>query len=73
MKFNHRTILSKFVAFFIFSICLVNTDIKPANAAFQNLTPCKTSPAFAKRLKSAIKKLDNRLKLYTPKVKKQNF
>lgn len=73
MKFNIRALLSKFVALSIFSVCLINTDIKPANAAFQNLTPCKTSPAFAKRLKSAVKKLDNRLKLYTPESKEAAF
>ena len=73
MKFNIRALLSQFIALSIFSICLINTDIKPANAAFQNLTPCKTSPAFAKRLKSALKKLDNRLKLYTPESKEAEF
>jgi photosystem I subunit 3 len=73
MKFNIRTLLSKFVALSIFSVCLINTDMKPAHAAFENLTPCKTSPAFAKRLKNAVKKLDNRLKLYTPESKEAEF
>jgi photosystem I subunit 3 len=73
MKFNTQTLFSRFVALSIFSLCLINTSIKPANAAFQNLTPCKTSPAFAKRLKSAVKKLDNRLKLYSPESKEAEF
>ena len=73
MKLNMKTLVSRFLALSIFSLCLVNIDIKPANAAFQNLTPCKTSPAFAKRLKSSLKKLDNRLKLYTPESKEALF
>ncbi len=34
------------------------------HAEFNQLTPCKDSPAFQKRLTNSIKKLDNRLKLY---------
>ena len=73
MKLNMKTLVSRFLALSIFSLCLVNIDIKPANADFQNLTPCKTSPAFAKRLKSSLKTLDNRLKLYTPESKEALF
>jgi photosystem I subunit 3 len=73
MKLNIQALLSRFIALSIFSFCLVNVDIKPANASLDNLTPCKTSPAFAKRLKSSLKKLDNRLKLYTPESKEAAF
>lgn len=59
----------------IFSLSLRNTVvvgllslslIQPANADFAALKPCKESPVFQKRLSSSIKKLENRLKLYTP-------
>ena len=40
-----------------------------ANASFNNLTPCKQSPAFEKRLNAEVKKLENRLKFYTPDSK----
>jgi photosystem I subunit III len=58
---------------FLISIFFVNSNIQPANADFKNLTPCKDSPAYQKRLKSAVKKLDNRLKLYTPESKEYLF
>jgi len=58
---------------FLISIFFVNTHIQPANADFKNLTPCKDSPTYQKRLKSAVKKLDNRLKLYTPESKEYLF
>ena len=73
MKFNTRALFSKFIALSFFIACSVNTNIKPANADFKNLTPCKTSPAFAKRLKGSVKKLENRLKLYTPESKEAKF
>lgn len=73
MKFNLNNLTSKFVSLLIFSICTFNIDIKVANAEFNNLTPCKESPAFQKRLKSSVKKLENRLKLYTPESKEADF
>ena len=73
MNLNMKALVSRFLAFSFFSIYIINADLKPANADFQNLTPCKTSPAFAKRLKSSLKKLDNRLKLYTPESKEALF
>ena len=66
MKINIQTFLSKICSLALFSFFFFNTDIKSANADFTALTPCKESPAFQKRLDSSLKKLDNRLKLYTP-------
>ena len=66
MKINIQNFLSKICSLALFSFFFFNTDIKSANADFTALTPCKESPAFQKRLDSSLKKLDNRLKLYTP-------
>jgi len=74
MNFKIVSILSKiksFVCLSIFSLVIFN--IQPANADFNALTPCKESPAFQKRLNSSVKKLENRLKLYTPESKEANF
>ena len=57
------------LSFFSFAIF----TIQPAYADFKNLTPCKESPAFQKRLASSVKKLENRLKLYTPESKEAGF
>jgi photosystem I subunit III len=73
MKLNIQVLVSKFITLSVVSFCLITSDIQPANAAFENLTPCKTSPAFAKRQKGALKKLENRLKLYTPESKEAQF
>jgi photosystem I subunit 3 len=54
--------------FFIF-----NSNIQEVKADFKSLTLCKESPAFTKRLNSEVKKLDNRLKLYTPESKESKF
>ena len=72
MKLN----LSKFkvsVGILLTSLFFVNSNPEVANADFKNLTPCKDSPAYQKRLKSAVRKLDNRLKLYTPESKEYLF
>jgi photosystem I subunit 3 len=53
--------------------CFVFSGITLANADFNTLTPCKESPAFQKRLNSSVKKLENRLKLYTPETREANF
>ena len=55
----------------VFSLALFN--IQPANADFNNLKLCKDSPTFQKRLNSSVKKLENRLKLYTPDSKEAGF
>jgi photosystem I subunit 3 len=54
---------------FVFSFFLWNTNIHFANAEFTNLVPCKDSTGFKKRLTSSVKKIENRLKLYTPESK----
>ena len=60
MKITIQNFLSKLCSLALFSFFFFSTDIKPANAAFNNLVPCKESPAFKKRLDSSLKKLDNR-------------
>lgn len=59
-------------SFFLFSFGFFN-DISSAKADFAALTPCKDSPAFQKRLNSSVKKLENRLKLYTPESNEAKF
>lgn len=73
MKLNIKAIISKFFCLAIIPVFMFSGDIKPANAALANLTPCKESPAFQKRLKTSVKKLENRLKLYTPESKETLF
>lgn len=58
--------VTKVGAAFFICIMFLNFDVPPANAEFNGLMPCKESPAFQKRLKSSVRKLENRLKLYTP-------
>jgi photosystem I subunit III len=59
---------------FIFASCyFLISPIQEANAAFQNLVPCQESPTFQKRLNTSVKKLENRLKLYTPDSKEAKF
>jgi photosystem I subunit 3 len=60
-----------FLTLGFFSFTFLN--IQPAAADFNNLKPCKESPAFEKRLNSSVKKLENRLKLYTPESKESAF
>jgi len=74
MKNKISTLLEKFKIFTILSLfSFTFFNIQPANADFTNLTPCKDSPAFQKRLASSVKKLENRLKLYTPDSKEAGF
>ena len=65
MKNKTLTFLSLIITLFF------NNQV--ANADFSNLTPCKDSPAFQKRLTSSVKKLENRLKLYTPESKEAGY
>jgi photosystem I subunit III len=55
---------------FLFLFALVNTILYsplPGKATeFQQLSLCKDSPYFEKRLGAEVKKLENRLKLYSP-------
>lgn len=73
MKFNLQNLFSKIFLVAIFSFTCLNVDLKPASADFNNLTPCKDSKAFQKRLTTSIKKLENRLKLYTSGSKEADF
>ncbi len=61
MKLNLQSLFSKIVSFALFSVLFFSTDLKSAHADFNNLTPCKDSAAFQKRLTSSVKKLENRL------------
>jgi len=63
--------LKTFACLTLFSFAFFS--IEPAKADFNNLVPCKESPAFQKRLASSVKKLENRLKLYTPESKEAGF
>ena len=68
-----HSLFSKIFSFALFSMLSWNMVIPSANADFSNLKPCKDSPAFQKRLASSVKKLENRLKLYTPESKEAAF
>lgn len=50
---------------FVFFSSLFFFGLDPVFADFNQLTPCKDSPAFQKRLKTSIKKIENRLSLYS--------
>jgi photosystem I subunit 3 len=69
MKLNFQLFSSKLVFFILTAGLLFNLNIQEVKADFNALTPCKESPAFQKRLNSSVKKLENRLKLYTPESK----
>jgi len=66
--FLKRLFSTLIISSFVFSI--TSSVVK---ADFTNLTPCKESPSFNKRLTSSVKKLENRLKLYAPETKESNF
>jgi len=66
-------IFSKILAFVCIPVFLFTTSINTANADFNNLTPCKESGNFQKRLNTSVKKLENRLKLYTPDSKEADY
>jgi photosystem I subunit 3 len=73
MKFDFKIIYSRIVSFFLLSLMFFNFNPQLANADFNNLTPCKESPAFQKRLNTEVKKLEKRLKFYTPESKETKF
>jgi photosystem I subunit 3 len=73
MKFNISKSFYQILLAGVFSFVFFNIDLKNANAEFSNLTPCKESSSFQKRLNSSIRKLENRLKLYTPESKEAKF
>lgn len=73
MKLNFRNLFSTIIAITLLSFTNLTGKLEPANAVFDNLTPCKDSTAFQKRLTTSVKKLENRLKLYTPNSKESDF
>ncbi len=73
MKFNLKDNFAKFLCFTLFPLFFFGSEVKPANADYAALTPCKDSPAFEKRLKTSVKKLENRLKLYIPGSREAKF
>ena len=74
MKFKLPSFFSQLFFATVFStVFALNFNIQPASANFNALVPCKESPAFQKRLASSVKKLENRLKLYTPESKEAKF
>lgn len=73
MKFNLKDNFAKFFCFTLFPLFFFGSEVKPANADYAALTPCKDSPAFEKRLKTSVKKLENRLKLYIPGSREAKF
>ena len=73
MKFKLPSFVSQFLFATVFSAILSFNFVSPASADFNALVPCKESPAFQKRLASSVKKLENRLKLYTPESKEAKF
>ena len=76
MKFTFTNFSSKIfktvtISTLVFS-CLFG-NLQSAKADYKALTPCKESKAYQKRLKSSVKKLENRLALYTPESKEHKF
>lgn len=69
MNFSISKIFPKLLSILVFSFFLLNSDLASANDNFSQLTPCKESPAFQKRLTSSVKKLENRLSLYEKDTK----
>lgn len=61
--FPKNLFISSLLAFFLFA------NVGSAEATYTNLTICKNSPAFQKRLSSALKKVDARKKLYLTQSK----
>ncbi len=73
MNFTNKSFFSKIVCSILSSFFIFNGNVLEAKADFSALTLCKESPAFTKRLNSEVKKLENRLKLYTPESKESKF
>jgi photosystem I subunit 3 len=68
--FFFQTVFLTFFSMFVFF-----HEIQPVSATtnFNALVPCKDSPTFQKRLNSSVKKLENRLKYYSPESKEAKF
>lgn len=68
-----KKLFQSFLCTVLFGGSMFFSNVSLAHADFAALTPCKESPAFQKRLASSVKKLENRLKLYTPESKEAKF
>jgi len=73
MKFNFFSKIKQSIIVLICSTFLFTIQTPEASANLNALVPGKESPAFQKRLKSSVKKLENRLKLYTADTKEAKF
>lgn len=73
MNLSIKSLISKIVPSLLLSFAVINTNLTPVYADYTSLTPCKDSPAFQKRLNSSVRKLENRLKLYTPESREAKF
>jgi len=71
--FKIKSLLIRILSFSFLSLNIFSFNIDSAKADFSQLTPCKESAAFDKRLTSEVKKLENRLKFYTPESKEAKF
>jgi len=69
MRVNFQPLISRIISFVLFTFSIFLFTNQVAHAEFSNLVPCKSSTAFEKRLNSEVKKLENRLKFYTPESK----
>lgn len=68
-----KKLFQSFLCTVLFGGSMFFSNVSLAHADFASLTRCKESPAFQKRLASSVKKLENRLKLYTPESKEAKF
>ena len=76
MKYKFTDLSSKIfkmLTITVLSGCCFLGDLQSAKADYTSLTPCKESKPYQKRLKSSLKKLENRLPLYTPDSKEHKF
>ena len=76
MSFQKQLFLSNIQKNFLCltaSFFLVFSNLNPVHADFNALVPCNESQTFQKRLNTSVKKLENRLKYYTPESKEAKF
>jgi len=76
MYFKQPILFSKIQKTFLCilaSLVFTFTNIQSANADFNALVPCNQSSTFQKRLNTSVKKLENRLRYYTPESKEAKF
>jgi photosystem I subunit 3 len=73
MQFKIKEFFLRIISLSFLSVLFFGTNPQIVKAEFSNLVPCKESPAFQKRLTAEVKKLENRLKFYTPESKESKF